>query len=56
MASSRKSGAMAPDFLELAIKMGNYMWENLFPAFIAFGIAILALAMGLSTLLTREEG
>ena len=43
-----------PDFLKLSIRLANYIWENLFPAFIAFGIAILALAIGLSTLLTRE--
>jgi len=46
---------VSPSFLELAVDIGNYMWGSLFPAFIAFGLVILTLALGLTALLTREK-
>ena len=44
-----------PDFLRLARDIGGYMWGSFFPAFIAFGLVILTLALGLTALLVREE-
>ena len=45
---------VAPGFMELARDIGGYMWGSLFPAFVAFGLVILTLALGLTALLVRD--
>ncbi|MEM3031634.1 MAG: hypothetical protein QW756_07500 [Nitrososphaerota archaeon] len=42
-----------PDFNTLSREIGNYIYGGLFPAFIAFGLVLLTLALGISALLRR---
>ncbi len=44
-----------PDFVALSREISGYIWGSLFPLFIAFGLVLLTLALGLTALLRREE-